>query len=286
MKYIKLFTKGIIVGIGGSAPGLSGAIIMIGLGLYSKTIDYIASLNKKFKKKMFFLMPIISGMLLSTVLFSRVIENLLDQFEVQTRLAFFGMLIGTVPLFFAEVRGKGKLQTKHYALMMSSFLVGLGFLLFSDTMSTSEAISVPIAFVLGFFGIVLTIIPGLNWASFFSAFGLYGHWLALVSFRSENFSLVIYISALIGALIGLFATSKVISSLLRYNYTATFSVLFGFFIAIIPSIILDSSDDMDNFSFGVPFYIGLVLFVIGIFVAYWLGKLSKASTIKEKRKQY
>ena len=277
MKYIKLLIKGIVIGLGGVAPGLSGGIIMISLGLYSQTIDSIATLNKDFKKKMLFLIPLVSGMLISTIFFSRVIAGLLEQFEIQTRLAFFGMLLGTVPLFFAEVKSKERLKAKHYILMVPSFLLGLCLLFFGSTTSASETINIPIAFVLGFFGIALTIIPGFNWATFFSAVGLYGHWLTLMSFRPEDFSLAIYIPALIGALIGLVTVSKAVNFLFRHAYTATFSVLFGFFIAVIPSIILDSSDNLDNFSYDTSFYIGLALFVIGIFVSYWLGRLSKAN---------
>ena len=281
MESIKLFIKGLVIGIGGVAPGLSGGIIMISLGLYSQTIDSIATLNKDFKKKMLFLVPIISGMLISTIFFSRVIDNLLEHFEIQTRLAFFGMLIGTVPLFFAEVKSKERLKPKHYILMVPSFILGLCILFLGTTVSTAEAITIPIAFVLGFFGIALTIIPGFNWASFFSAFGLYGHWLTLMSFRPEDFSLAVYTPALAGALIGLFTVSKAVNFLFRYDYTATLSVLFGFFIAVIPSIILDSSGYIGDFEFGTPVYIGLVLFVIGIFIAYYLGKLSKSNNKKD-----
>jgi len=280
MEHIKLFIKGIVIGIGGVAPGLSGSIIMISLGLYSRTIDAIATLNKDFKKKMMFLSPIVLGMLISAIFFSRVIDDLLKHFEIQTRLAFFGMLLGTIPLFFAEVKRKGKLKAKHYILMIPSFLLGLCLLFLGNTANTEETITIPIAFVLGFFGIALTIIPGFNWATFFSAVGLYGHWLTLMSFRPENYSLAVYAPALIGVLIGLFTVSKLISFLLLSDYTTTLSVLFGFFIAVIPSIIFDSSDNLENFGLGAPVYIGFVLFIVGIFIAYWFGKLSKPN-IKE-----
>ena len=275
MKHINLFVKGVVIGIGGVAPGLSGSVIMINLGLYSRTIDAIATLKKDFKKKIIFLSPIVLGMLISTIIFSRVIDGLLGRFEIQTRLFFFGMLIGTIPLFFAEVKRREKLKSKDYIIMVPSFLLGLALLFLGDTASSSETISIPIAFILGFFGIVLTIIPGLNWATFFSPFGLYGHWLTLMSFRAEDFSLAVYIPALIGVFIGLFTVSKAVSFLFRSAYTTTMSVLFGFFIAVIPSIIVDSSDNLENFSFGAPVYIGFVLFIAGIFIAYWFGKLSK-----------
>ena len=47
---IKNFFKGIIVGIGGIAPGLSGSVLLVILGLYQKTIDAMGTLFKNFKK--------------------------------------------------------------------------------------------------------------------------------------------------------------------------------------------------------------------------------------------
>ena len=275
MEHIKLFVKGILIGIGGVAPGLSGSIIMISLGLYSRTVDSIATLNKQFKEKILFLGPIVSGMFVSAIIFSRVIDGLLRQFELQTRLAFFGMLLGTVPLFFSEIKRKGKLKAMHYIIMVPAFILGLCMLFLGNTSARTDTITIPIAFILGFFGVALTIIPGLNWATFFSAMGIYSHWLTLMSFRSENFILAIYGPAILGALIGLVTISKAISYFLQHWYTATLSVLFGFFIAVIPSIIFDTSDNLDGIGPGAPLYIGLALCITGFFVARRLGGLSK-----------
>ena len=48
--------KGIIVGFGGIAPGLSGSVLLIIFGLYQKTLEYLGSIFKDFKKKIYFLL--------------------------------------------------------------------------------------------------------------------------------------------------------------------------------------------------------------------------------------
>ena len=48
------FLKGLIVGIGGIAPGLSGSVLLVIFGLYQKTINAIATLFKDFKKNILF----------------------------------------------------------------------------------------------------------------------------------------------------------------------------------------------------------------------------------------
>ena len=44
------FLKGIIVGIGGIAPGLSGSVLLVILGLYQKTINAIGTIFKDLRK--------------------------------------------------------------------------------------------------------------------------------------------------------------------------------------------------------------------------------------------
>ena len=41
---MKLFLKGVVVGFGGIAPGLSGSILLIIFGLYRKVLDALGSL--------------------------------------------------------------------------------------------------------------------------------------------------------------------------------------------------------------------------------------------------
>ena len=45
------FLKGIVVGMGGITPGLSGSVLLVIFGLYQKTVDSIGNLFKNFKNK-------------------------------------------------------------------------------------------------------------------------------------------------------------------------------------------------------------------------------------------
>ena len=67
------FLKGIVAGIGGIAPGLSGTVLLILMGLYRPVLDALGSVFSDFKKKVRFLLPIVAGMILGVLVFSRVI---------------------------------------------------------------------------------------------------------------------------------------------------------------------------------------------------------------------
>ena len=98
------FFKGIIAGIGGIAPGLSGSVLLVILGLYQKTVSAIGTLFKNFKENVKFLFPLFLGFGVGVLLFSKVIDFFLNNFEMYTRFAFLGLVIGTVPLFYKEVK--------------------------------------------------------------------------------------------------------------------------------------------------------------------------------------
>ena len=90
------FLKGIVVGIGGIAPGLSGSVLLVIFGLYEKTVNAIGTLFKHFKKNLAFLVPLFLGFGIGVLAFSKVID-----FSTHAML-FWGWLSGRSPCFSAK----------------------------------------------------------------------------------------------------------------------------------------------------------------------------------------
>jgi len=267
---MKSFLKGIVVGIGGIAPGLSGSVLMVILGLYTKVINAIANIFKDFKKNMLFLIPIGIGMVTGIVCFSKVIKFSMENYELQTRLAFFGLLIGTIPLFYKEVKKKKEPKKEHYVLMTIAFILGLYFLTFATPVTNSGDLNLFQSFILGFIGISAMIIPGLDGAALLSALGLYDKWLDLTSLDS---SISVYIPAAVGVVTAGLLLSMIISKLLKKNYTATFSTLFGLFLSIVPSVLKTTDGSFITLENNSATYIGIILFIAGILFSYFFSKI-------------
>ena len=51
MGFLLKFLKGVVAGIGGIVPGLSGSVLMVLLGIYEQTIESLGTLFRSFKKK-------------------------------------------------------------------------------------------------------------------------------------------------------------------------------------------------------------------------------------------
>ena len=70
MRVLINFLKGIVAGIGGIVPGLSGSVLMVLLGVYEPTIHALGTLMTNFKKNIRFLLPLLLGMGCGVLLFT------------------------------------------------------------------------------------------------------------------------------------------------------------------------------------------------------------------------
>ena len=259
--------------MGGVSPGLSGSILMVAFGLYRDVIDCLATITIDTKKKLSFILPIFGGMLVGIVIFSRIISFLLSTYEFQTRLTFFGLLLGAIPLVYGEVKKNNDVTTKHYSIIVATFIVCFVVFTLGISIEPWGELSIPGSFIFGLMAITTTIVPGLEAASFLSTFGLYGHWLEFTSLR--NVSAGHYIPTLAGGAIGAIVMSKLFSFLFKKDYTTTFSVLFGFFLSIIPNVLFMKDGSFVSFENSAVTYSGVALAFIGLAVALLFGRIVK-----------
>ena len=274
MEFLKTLLKGTVAGIGGIAPGLSGSVLLVILGLYEKTVQAMGTLFSDFKKNIKFLIPLVLGFGCGVLLFSKVVDLLLEHFEFHTRFAFLGLVLGTVPLFFREVRKKG-FRKGHYAVILAAAAVG--FLLFGLNRSLFPVITSPNLLQSAFLGVMVaasSIVPGVDSAVILSALGLYELYVSSLA----DFNLSILLPAAGGLVIGALVISLLMNLLLKHAYTLTFSVIFGMFISIIPNV-LNESCAITSFPQGVA----AVLFaVLGCLVSAYMGDI-KGNNARIKR---
>lgn len=275
---MKNFLKGIIVGIGGIAPGLSGSVLLVIFGLYQKTIDAIGTLFKNFKKNILFLVPLFLGFGVGILLFSKVIDFFLSNFEMQTRFTFLGLVIGTIPLFYKEVKKEG-FSNKYYAIIIISAILGI--YLFTVNKGAFPQIENPNllqSILLGVAVAASSIIPGVDSAVILSTLGMYELYVTSLA----NFNLGILIPAGIGLVFGALKISFIISKLIKNYYTITFSIIFGLFISIIPNVLNENCILMLN----AKSFISILLMIIGFGVSYYLGDIEENNIKLQKTFTY
>ena len=93
MEYLKLFLKGIVVGVANVIPGVSGGTMAVVCNVYDKIIELISFNVKKIIAGWRFWLPLVLGMGFGIVAFSKLITLLLDRFTIPT--VFFFVCIPT-----------------------------------------------------------------------------------------------------------------------------------------------------------------------------------------------
>lgn len=262
---MKNFLKGIIAGIGGIAPGLSGSVLLVILGLYQKTITAIGTLFKNFKQNVIFLFPLFLGFGVGAILFSKIVDFLLTNYEMYTRFAFLGLVLGTIPLFYKEVKKEG-FHKKYYIFILLAAILGISLFYFNKNLF--PIITNPNIIQSVFLGVAVagsSIVPGVDSAVILSSLGLYELYVSSLA----NFDLSVLIPAGVGLVVGALVISFVVNQLIKRYYTATFSIIFGLFLSIIPSVLNESCTIGFNFESFLSFFILLC----GFALSYFLGDI-------------
>lgn len=265
MGFLKTLLKGTVAGIGGIAPGLSGSVLLVILGLYEDTVHAMGTLFLDFKKNIKFLIPLVLGFGCGVLLFSKVVDFLLEHYAFQTRFTFLGLVLGTIPLFFHEVRKKG-FRKGYYLVILAA--AGLGFLLFGLNRSLFPVITSPNLFQSVLLGVMVaasSIVPGVDSAVILSALGLYELYVSSLA----DFNLTVLLPAGAGLIVGALLISLLMNLLLKNAYTMTFSVIFGLFISIIPNV-LNESCAIQTLSQGIT-AVGFA--IAGCLVSSYLGDI-------------
>ncbi len=261
------FLKGIVTGLGAVAPGLSGSVLLVIFGLYEKTIEALGTLFKDFKRNFKFLFTLVAGMCIGVLLFSKLVDFLLNTYEMPTRFAFLGFIIGSIPLFYKEVKKNG-FEKKYYAVIALS--AACGFILFNGSGNLFAEVTDPNILqriVLGFAVAASYIVPGIDSAAILSALGLYELWVSAIA--DLDFSILIF--AAIGLIVGVLTVSFIINKLIAKCYTLTFSVIFGFFLTVIPSVLNDSC----KLAMNSESVLSVILAVLCFIMSLLFGKLEK-----------
>ncbi|MDD4706529.1 MAG: DUF368 domain-containing protein, partial [Bacilli bacterium] len=233
--------------------------------LYNKTIESIGTFFKKPKEKFLYLFPIFLGIGIGILIFGKIVSILLGHYEMITRLTFLGFIIGTIPLFYRKVKLKN-FNNKYYLIIISAFLLGSSFMMLDFKFTDTDALGL---FGRVFIGLVIatsTVMPGLDSAVLLSSMGLYEIYINAIA----TINLHVLIPAVFGLGIGVLVFSYFINYLIKNYYTITYSIIFGLFLSIVPSV-LNSSVQL---AFNYTTLISIIFFVIGYLISFKLSKIS------------
>ena len=202
-------------------------------------------------------------MFLGVLLFSRVIDFFLGNYEMPTRFCFLGLILGTLPMVWQEVKKEG-FSLGYYPVILLSAALGTWF--FTVNPNAFPQVTEPTllqCLLLGVAVAATAIVPGVDPAVFLSTLGFYEMYVHALA----EFDTGILIPMVGGLAAGAVGISFVMSLLFKRFYTASFSVIFGIFLSMIPNMLNESC----RLGFNVQSAVSVALLILGFGISWYLG---------------
>lgn len=279
MKNLVLGIKGFFIGLANIIPGVSGGTLALTLGIYEKLISCISHIFKNLKENIKFLLPIGIGAILSILSLSHVISFSLEHYVLPTILFFIGAIIGGLPMLLKKIKGS-KLTISNILVFLFTFgIIILLLFLNSDNEVSFSHLQVSdylLLFVVGVIASATMVIPGVSGSAVLMTLGYYKPVIDIVkdvtNFSNLGHNLSVLIPFGIGVIVGILLIAKLLEFLFKNYEVKTYYGVLGFISSSIISIIYQNLIINSSFVFSVPsLLIGIILFILGLIVAYKLG---------------
>ena len=284
---------GFSIGLSVIVPGISGSSIAIIMKVYDKMMYSFSNVFKRFKDCILYLIPIGIGIVAGFGIGFVLVKLLLETIPFITICFFVGLMVGTFPVLFKEIRGEVPSMNRKI-LFTIGILVPLVITVISmfanaDNSLTGLGFGHYVLFlVLGVLISLTQIVPGLSATVLLMMFGYYTAILNGVG--SELFTdfklMLVYIMLVVGFVIGILLFSKIINRLLDKRRKPFFFAICGLSIGSMLAVFL--GDECVDIYVGwsgtkmvVDIIIGAVAFAIGFAVTFSLYVYDKK---KEQKK--
>jgi len=263
--FFKRLIFGLIIGIAGIIPGLSGGVIAAAMGLYEPTVIALTGLFKEPKKNACFLLPFLIGAAAGVLLFSNVVGWLMDTAANQVLFLFFGLVGGSIPSVLKEANAKGfRLRYIGAFMIAMIFVLALDYL-GSITTSVAQSATWDMKHEI-FYGMIMalgTIVPGISFSFILIYFGAYAGLLAAIA----AFDFAVLGPIVLGFIIAAIPLIKLVEIFFRKHHGASYYAVLGFLIASMVVVFPGLAE-------GWQLFRDMLLLCLGILASFMLLRLN------------
>lgn len=283
LNFVKDLFKGIIIGIANIIPGVSGGTLAVTMGIYDKIISAVTHLFQNPKKSILTLFPYGIGAVVGIIGLSFSIEWLFLNYPLQTNLFFIGLILGSVPMLYQNV--KGKKFTAGYSLtflVMFGLVVGISLMngkSMTQVSFTIDLIGFIKLFIVGMIASATMVIPGVSGSMVLTVMGYYLpiietinqsiKYLAQLNFVAFFQTAALLIPFGLGVIIGIFLIAKLIEILFRKAKVFVYWAILGLVISSPIAILIVAK--IESISL-VSMLIGFVFLLLGLKVSNMLSE--------------
>lgn len=221
--------KGIVIGATMLVPGVSGGTMAIILGIYDELIDAVSYFRENIKKNGILLLQYAFAGLAGILLLSKPMLAILNQWTNPVLFLFIGAILASIPPLYRKVRVAKIKPINIFFSIIGAFIALMTRFLPSGLLETSlhfDLFQTFLLFIAGFVIAIALVLPGISASYVLLMIGMYEP--TLQALLTINIPYLLPLS--LGALIGTFSTSKILSHQMRKHPQFTYMLIIGFMI--------------------------------------------------------
>ncbi len=282
---------GAFLGISVIAPGISGSIMAVMMGIYDELINIISNPFKKFKRNFFYLLPMVIGAVASMLLLLQALDFLFENYTVPAYLLFMSLIAGSIPTVLDEAKQE-PIKKRYFIGTVIAFAIALtigilgksNFAVALDTTNTaSTAMKIYLPVCGGIAG-MMSMVPGMSISMLLMMFGIYEPLLELATglmkfdrwFSGAWFGEAFTVGTVVLAfLIGMVLFSNITKTVFKKYHSLGFLMVLGFMSGSVVSIFPGLPKDLLNW------LLSIVAIAIGLSISYLFKVLGKKFNVKE-----
>lgn len=256
---------GFCLGISVFAPGISGSIMAIIMGIYDKLLDITSNPFKNFKNNFRFLLPLGIGALISLVLFILVFSYLFETYEKAVFMLFIGLIVGNLPMVYKEAR-RSKFKWYYIlgtvAAIATAFVVGIMSEGVGKMQVASGNISLIYIALSGALAGAASLVPGMSVSMILIVMGVYDYLIA----SAKSIDIVTIAVVGVAFVLSMVVSSKLIKFVFsKFSGMAHFMVM-GFLIGSVSGIFFTLPKGGSNLAGAIMLVIGLAISLIFVYL--------------------
>ena len=277
--YIKLFFKGVFMGIADAIPGVSGGTIALLLGIYEELISTISGLNfsliTKLKNNGFksfweslngnFLITLVLGIGISLILFVKISANLLTSHPLYVWSFFLGLILATVYVIYKLIESWNLVN-----IISTLLMIAFSIILTSDSLNISDDTNLFYILICGIIASSAMILPGISGSLILVILGIY----KILVEALDNLDVKIISSFIVGAVIGVISFSKILKWLFNNYKSLAYSIMLGLVIGSIEKIWPWNKSFSAELS-NLDLFLSISLVILGFIIVFLLEKTKK-----------
>ena len=277
--YIKLFFKGVFMGIADAIPGVSGGTIALLLGIYEELISTISNLNfsliTKLKNNGFksfweslngnFLITLVLGIGISLILFVKISANLLTSHPLYVWSFFLGLILATVYVIYKLIESWNLVN-----IISTLLMIAFSIILTSYSLNISDDTNLFYILICGIIASSAMILPGISGSLILVILGVY----KILVEALDNLDVKIISSFIVGAVIGVISFSKILKWLFNNYKSLAYSIMLGLVIGSIEKIWPWNKSFSAELS-NLDLFLSISLVILGFIIVFLLEKTKK-----------